>query len=73
MRVRITGDDETKTYYARGRSVYQVRTNGNDNQVCERLKSTGNTLRVSGGSLIETIRSEWKLLRRDLIAIRERN
>lgn len=68
----LTGEEETKMYYARGGSVYQEMANGNDNQVCDRLAHTGNTLRVSRGSLIGTIRSEYKLLRYDLLAIRKR-
>lgn len=58
-----TGERVTRTFCEYGKYVHEVDRNGNLRQVCNRLYSTGPTLRASG-DLLEQIRREWQAKRR---------
>lgn len=58
-----TGERVTRTFCSYGKYVHERNARGNLRQVCDRLYTTGPTLRESG-DLLEQIRREWRAARR---------
>jgi hypothetical protein len=59
-----------RTFFKRGAYVYETTKNGNGAQVCDRLQSTGETLRAPSdeSKLVDVIRAEYKAMRRAEVA-----